>query len=213
MAIKVIPKDGNVKGKTLPEYIVEFWQALCPIPKGNNPAWLNDGKKDKSFNDSVGADLYMLSPSMNPQATVTRKIEVPSGKGLFIPVVPVEVSECETDLPLIAAANKDQASIHPPSLSLKLDGSPIDLDPYKFKANDIDEFEVNFPAPNDAIFKIKEDFTGPCNARAAGRYVWTEPLSPGEHTVQYSGELHCAPPGECIETNYKENITYNITVS
>ena len=35
-------------------------------------------------------------------------------KGFFIPIVPVEVSECETERPIVAVANQDQASINCP---------------------------------------------------------------------------------------------------
>lgn len=209
MVINVIPRDKSVNQKKLEEFIKIFWQALCPIPKKDNPAWKNDGSKDKSFNDSIDADLYMLSFSRDPQTALTRNIKVPSGKGLFIPVMSVVVSACETSLPLVATANKDQASIDRHTLNLELDGSSIDLNPYIFKTNDIGEFKVSFPA-QDTIFEINAP--GNCNAVAAGRYVWTEPLSPGNHTVKFKGELHCAPAQECIDTVYREDITYNITV-
>ncbi len=210
MVINVIPRNESVNKKKLEEFIKIFWQALCPIPKEDNPAWKNDGSKDKSFNDSINADLYMLSFSREPQTALTRNIEVPSGKGLFIPVMSVVVSACETSLPLAETAKKDQDSIDLSTLYLELDGSSIDLTPYIFNTNDIGEFEVNFPAQN-TIFEINN--SGNCKAVAAGRYVWTEPLSPGTHTVKFKGELHCAPAEECIDTTYTEDITYNITVS
>lgn len=210
MTINVIPKNETRYKKSLEEFIKIYWQALCPIPKKDNPAWRNNGSKDESFNNSVNVDVYMLSFSRDPQTTVTRNIEVSSGKGLFIPVMSVVVSACETSLPLIATANKDQSSIHPPTLNLELDGSSTDLTPYKFNPADIGQFQVNFPS-QDAIFNINS--SGTCNAVAAGRYVWTEPLSSGNHTVRFKGELHCAPPQECIDTNYSEDITYNITVT
>jgi hypothetical protein len=210
MTINVIPKAETLSKKTLEEYIKIYWQALCPLPKKDNPAWENDGSKDGPFNNNVNTDLYMLSPSTYPQTAVTRNIEVPSGKGLFIPVVSVVVSECETSLPLVATANKDQSSIDLPTLNLELDNSSLtDLDLYNFAPEDIGEFNVTFPA-QDAIWKINH--AGTCNAVAAGRYIWTEPLSSGHHTVHFGGVLHCAPPEQCIETKYSENITYNITV-
>ncbi|HJS64378.1 MAG TPA: hypothetical protein VJ767_05920 [Nitrososphaeraceae archaeon] len=211
MAIKIIPSDGTVNGKTLKEFAKIYWQALCQTPKSQNPAWQNTGSKDDSFNKSVNADLYMLSSSVDPQTAVTRDIEVPSGKGLFIPVVPVEVSEFETSSPLVGEANKDQAGIVPSSLSLELDGSSIDineLNRYNINPNDIGQFTVNFP-PQDAIFNTNNR-SGPCNAVAAGRYVWTEPLSPGKHTVKHRGKLDVEGPA--VENDFSEDITYNINV-
>jgi len=215
MVIAVIPPDGTVNGKDLKFFIKKYWQAVCPIPKEDNPIWDNDGSKDESFNASINEDLFMLSPSMHPQTPLTRDIKVPSGKGLFIPVVPVEVSECETERPVDAIANQDQASIDRQSLIIELkegsDVTPIDLDDYKFRPFDIGN--VTFPA--EAIFNIVSPLDS-CKAVAAGRYVWTKPLQTGKtYQVHYGGRLRCAPPNppqDCIEAKYSEDITYNITV-
>lgn len=210
MVIDVISPGETVNGKTLKDFIKIYWKALCQNPKNQNPVWQNNnGNQDNSFNASVDAELYMLSPSMNPQTSITRNITVPNGKGLFIPVLPVLASEFETaplSLPIVAAANTDQGGIN--SVSLELDGSSISLEQYKVAASNNDRFQVNFPSPQDAIFNISQ--SGTCDAVAAGRYVWTKPLSPGQHTVHYKGSLHCSPP--CLEEDYSEDMTYNITV-
>lgn len=216
MVITLISPGGNVNGKDLKYFIKKYWQAVCPIPKEDNPIWDNDGTKDESFNASINEDLFMLSPSMDPQTPVTRDIMVPSGKGLFIPVVPVEVSECETERPIVAIANQDQASIDRQSLIIELkqgsDVTPIDLDDYIVRTFDIGN--VTFPA--EAVFNILKPLDS-CKAVAAGRYVWTKPLQAGQtYKVHYGGNLRCSPPKppqDCIEAKYSEDITYNITVS
>ena len=112
MAIFLRQRNDTLNGKKLEDFIKIYWQALCPIPKYNNPAWENTGSKDDNFNNLVKEDLYMLSFSRNPQTPVTRNIHVPSSnQGLFIPVMSVLVSACETPGNLIAIANKDQSSI------------------------------------------------------------------------------------------------------
>jgi hypothetical protein len=211
MVIEVIPPSGKVDNKDRNYFIKKYWQALCPVPKGSNPAWENTGGKDGPFNANVGEALYMLNFSRKPQAPVLRNIEIPTdNKGLFIPIMSVVVSACETDDPLPAVANKDQSSIFPPSLSLELDGNPVGaLDAYKSNPAAVGTFSVKFPPPGEAIFDIKHQ--GPCDAVAGGRYVWTKALSPGEHTVRFKGKLHCSPPN-CIDIDYMEDITYKITV-
>ncbi len=213
MVIEVIPPGGTVDGKDRNHFIKKYWQALCPLPKDSNPAWENTGGKDGPFNANVGEALFMLSFSRKPQASVTRTINVPSDKGLFIPIMSVVVSECETDDPLQAVANKDQSSILPPSLSLELDGDPLEALPaYISNPAQIGTFSVSFPPQEDqAIFTLKNSNSGQCNAVAGGRYVWTKKLSPGEHTVRFKGKLRCTPPN-CIDTEYMEDLTYRITV-
>jgi hypothetical protein len=213
MGIDVIQPNDNVNGKDLKTFIKEYWQALCPLPKSSNPAWENTGSKDKSFNDSVSADLYLLSFSRKPQTTVTRTIHVPSDKGLFIPIMSVIVTEFEkpqeTPQRLIAIANKDQSSIDSNSLTLELDGDPLNaLDSYKSNPAAVGTFQVNFPS--DDIFNFASP--GSYDAFAGGRYVWTKPLSQGDHTVRFKGNLNCSPPVDCVDAVYKEDITYKITV-
>lgn len=218
MVLNVLQPGATVNGKNLKHFITKYWQAVCPIPKTNNPIWENNGNKDESFNNSIGEDLFMLSPSMSPQGQITRNIKVPAGKRLFIPVVPIEVSKCETNRPsLDAVARKDQTSIVQNSLVIELKhGSvttpPFNLDDYNFR----DPFSigsVTFPSPQtEAVFKIINPLPS-CEAVAAGRYVWTEPLQAGNtYTVHYSGKVRCTPPQDCLEENYNEDITYNITV-
>jgi hypothetical protein len=210
MAIQVINKTGTVDGKNLQHYIKEFWKDLCPLPQASSPAWFNDGTKDPSFN-SGGQSLFRLCFSRNPQNALTRNIQVPEGKGLFIPIMSVVVSLCEKPKAnIIGIAKNDQVSIFPPSLNLTLDGHSLpNLESYKFNPEEIGTIQVSFPDPSEAIFPIVSN--GPCDAAIAGRYVWTEPLSPGKHTVSWTGKLHCVG-GDCIDTDYSENITYYITV-
>ena len=94
----------------------------------------------------------------------------------------VVVSECEKPSRLIEIANKDQSSVDTNSLSLELDGSQLNnLPSYVFNPAAIGSFSVNFPTPQESIFTITG--SGPCNAVAAGRYVWTNPLT--EETILY----------------------------
>lgn len=215
MTINLRDPTDSINKTTLKEFIQIYWQGVCSLPKTNNPAWQNVGSKDGSFNNNINNyELFMLSFSRDPQTAITRNIQVPNNnQGLFIPIMSVVVSACETTGNLVQIANKDQASVHPNSVELKLDGNTVNtpnLTNYKFNANQIGQFQVTFPSPQDAIFDINN--SGTCNAVAAGFYVWTQPLLPGNHTVYFSGDVRCRPPQDCIDTHYYEEITYNITV-
>lgn len=211
MAITLRQRNDILDGKKLEDFIKIYWKTLCPIPKNNNPAWHNTGGKDAHFNNLVPGDLYMLSFSRDPQTPVTRNIEVPkNNKGLFIPVMSVLVSECETTGNITTIANKDQASIlSSPGVQLELDGTQAQHGGYIFAPASIGTFPVNFPAQPDAIFNIPNSSS--CNAVAAGRYVWTNPLSSGNHKVYFKGKIICNG-SDCIDPEYNEDITYNITV-
>lgn len=216
MTINLRDPNDSIGKTTLKEFIQIYWQGVCSSPKTDNPAWQNNGSKDGNFNNNINNnDLYMLNFSRDPQTALTREIQIPSNnQGLFIPILSVVVSACETNGNLVQIANKDQASINANSIELYLDGTAVsnsDLNKYKFNPNQIGQFQVNFPSLQDAIFDI--DNQGPCNAVAAGFYVWTQPLSLGNYTVYFSGDIRCRPRQDCIDTHYYEEITYKITVS
>jgi hypothetical protein len=195
MTIDLRPRNDIVNGKKLEDFIKKYWQTLCPIPQQDNPAWKNNGSKDGSFNSLVNEDLYMLSFSRDPQAGVNRTIHVPnSNKGLFIPVMSVVVSACETTDDLITVANKDQASIlSSPGVLLKFEGNPVNHNNYIFAPASIGTFPVEFPDKEDAIFNIPNSNSkeNSCDAVAAGRYVWTQPLSSGTYKVHFEGKIQC----------------------
>lgn len=222
MVITVLPPGATVNGKKVKDFIKKYWQAVCPLPKADNPIWDNDGSKDESFNLSINEDLFMLSPSIHPQTPLTRNIKVPGGKGLFIPIVPVEVSECETERNIVSVAATDQASIDRNSLIFEL-GLEDNLDDKTnilndYKVNPFDIGNVTFPSETEAVFNIIESKDS-CKAVAAGRYVMTDPLPPPppgkKYKVRYGGMLNCSPPNptaDCIEAKYREDITYIITL-
>lgn len=217
MVISIQPKTSSPKGQSYPNWIRTFWQKLCPIPKSQSPVINNNGSKDANLNPPNTGSLYFLTFSREPQGSQVRNITVPVGTEVFIPVMSVIVSVCEragaTDNQLVQISNKDQSSIMPNSLKVVLDGVQLNnVNNWKFSANDVGVFDVKFPSQTaDAIFNITS--SGPCHAVAAGIYLITEPLGTGSHTIHWKGELHCSPPSECTDTDYTEDITYNVTVS
>jgi hypothetical protein len=163
----------------------------------------------------------MLSFSRDPQTQIYRRIDdFPRNKGIFIPLMSVIVSKCETTQNLTNVASLDQSSIDTPTLELELDLNLLklgDINRYRINAGQIKEFDVQFPKnQNDAIFPLTSG-SGPCEAIAAGRYIWTEPLEAGTHYVYFRGNLRCPQPGpvppvSCIDSSYHEDIIYRIHV-
>jgi hypothetical protein len=60
---------------------------------------------------------------------------------------------------------------------------------------------------NNAIFGIVKG--GNTTAVADGFYVVTEPLTKGNHTINFRSSLICSDP-DCADPNFAQDITYNI---
>ena len=69
-----------------------------------------------------------------------------------------------------------------------------------------EDFEVVFP--NNAIFGVTE---GSSKTVANGYYVITEPLEKCNYTILYKSSLICSET-DCIESNFAQDIKYNLIV-
>jgi hypothetical protein len=122
--------------------------------------------------------------------------KVPVGKGLFIPVSPVEISDKEspgaTPEDLRLAAKTDQDSVN--SLYLKIGEKEYNYEDLRNYRTNTDVFEVAYA--DNGLFGVIEG--GPSKVAADGYYIMTDPLPKGNHTVHYKSSLSCLDPG-CAE--------------
>jgi hypothetical protein len=192
----IIAPDSNPYGLTYEQHVENFWKWILSLPKDLNP-W-NDQTGHNCANGQAGSNSSVFYLSGNGGGVSERTCKVPAGRGLFIPVSPMEISDKEAPNSSVeqlhSIAKSDQDSVT--SLYLKIDDkqySRQDLEGYR---TDTEDFEVVFP--KNAIFGASE---GPSKAVADGYYVITEPLEKGNHTIAYKSTLSLP---------FAQDITYNI---
>lgn len=195
-SVNIIAPSSNPYGLTYEQHVENFWKWLLPLPKDLNPWNDPDGHNCASGQSGSNSSVFYLSG--NGGGVSERTCKVPAGKGLFIPVSPMETSDKEAPNSSVEQlhniAKNDQDSVT--SLYLKIDDkeySRQDLEGYR---TDTKDFEVVFP--KNAIFGASE---GPSKAVADGYYVITEPLEKGNHTIVYKSSLSLP---------FAQDITYNI---
>lgn len=209
-------------GLSYQDYVIAWWKWLISIPKDRNPDPDNTGERSAEGQDPK-FPVFFLS-SGNPDNKIQRKCEIPSNKGIFIPIMPVEVSDKEVDeiknmkskLSIIdymkRKAKKDQDGVT--ELYLKIDEDEYQLETLrKFRINQTYVFDVIFPSNN-----IYDREPGPSKAVADGHYIIINPLSKGEHRIKWISEATCKNnekdinDPQCIDDNFKQDIEYIITV-
>lgn len=195
-SVNIIPPGSNPYGLAYEQHVENFWKWLLPLAKDVNP-W-NDPDGHNCVSGQSGSNSSVFYLSGNGGGVSERTCKVPAGKGLFIPVSPMEISDKEAPNSSVEQlheiAKKDQDSVT--SLYLKIDDkeySRQDLEGYR---TDTKDFQVVFP--KNAIFGASE---GPSKAVADGYYVITEPLGKGNHTIVYKSTLSLP---------FAQDITYNI---
>jgi hypothetical protein len=196
--IDIVSPENRPYGLTYERHVENFWKWLLPQPVVVSP-W-DDQTGDKCTNGQLGSNSSVFFLSGNGGGKSDRICEVPAGKGLFIPVSPMEVSDKEAPNSSVeqlhTIAKNDQDSVT--SLYLKIDDKEYnrqDLNGYRI---DTEDFEVVFP--EGALFGAN---AGPSKAVADGYYVITEPLEKGNYTVTYRSTLSLP---------FSQDITYKIIV-
>jgi hypothetical protein len=203
-SVNTFPTDSKPYGLSYEEHIKNFWKWVISLPKDKSPWQDATGANCDNGQSKTNSSVFYLSG--NGGGISVRTCKVPAGKGLFIPVSPMEISDKEApnrsveDLHKIS--KKDQDSVT--SLYLKINDkeySRQDLSKYRTHTG---VFEVTFP--KNAIFGATE---GTSKAVADGYYVITQPLAKGTYTIQYKSSLIC-PGTDCLQPNFAQDVKYTI---
>jgi hypothetical protein len=203
--LNIFPPGSKPYGLPYDKHIENFWKWILSIPAKDNP--INDPTGEKCVTGQSNTNSSIFYLAFNNGGVSERSCKVPAGKGLFIPVMQVELSDKDTpgatieDLKL--SAKTDQDSVN--SLYLKIGDKEYNFDDLRSYRTDTDGFDVDYA--DNGIFGIVEG--GPTKAVADGYYIMTDPLPKGNHTVHYKSSLSCLDPG-CAEPNFAQDIKYNI---
>lgn len=206
-SVNILAPNGEPYGLPIDKHIENFWKwqiSMPAEPEGEHPISDLTGEKCTNGQSNSSSPVFYLSGAGGK--TVNRTCEVPSGKGLLIPVMTVVATEKEypgsPTAELAKIAREDQDSVI--ALSLDINGKRYSFDDLRKFRNATGEFEVVFP--KDGIFGVTEE--GPSKAVADGYYIITEPISQGNYTINYKGAL-----GNPVEgTNFQHDISYNLIV-
>jgi hypothetical protein len=215
-SVNIFPPTTDPYGLTYDEHVKNFWKWIISLPIDKNP-WntkIDPGKN--CANGQLGMNSSVFYLSGNGGGKSDRTCKVPAGKGLFIPVSPVEYSDKEVPnqpverLHFLAKRDQDRLT----SLSLKIGDKEYSMeDLKKYRIHPKEDFQVIFaeipPGEKSGLFGVKEP--GPSKAAADGYYVITEPLKKGNYTIAYSASL-ISPTAEGTEPNFAQDIAYVITV-
>jgi hypothetical protein len=204
--VNIFPPKGSPYGLTYEEHIKNYWKFIISIPADQNP--VNDETGEKSVTSQINSSSSVFYLADSRRGKTERTCTIPSGKGVLIPVMVVEVSDKERpNAPLEELqkmAKKDQDSVS--SLYLKIDSKEYDsayLDGFRTHT---DAFNVVFP--ENAIYNAPP---GKSTAVADGHYIITDVLSKGKHEIHFKSSL--TNQGEdCLEPNFETDVKYTLIV-
>jgi hypothetical protein len=203
--VNIFPPGSKPYGLPYDKHIENFWKWTLGIPAKDNP--INDPTGEKCATGQLNTNSSVFYLAFNNGGISERTCKVPAGKGLFIPVMQVELSDKDTPGATVEelklSAKTDQDSVN--SLYLKIGDKEYNFEDLRKYRTDTDGFDVDYA--DNGIFGIVEG--GPTKAVADGYYIMTDPLQKGNYTIHYKSSLSCLEPG-CAEPNFAQDIKYNI---
>lgn len=224
--VKIFPPNTKPYDISYEEHVKNYWKWIISFPASNSPYTDDTGERCAlGQNDSNSSVFYLVGAGGGQHY---RTCKVPEGKGIFIPVLNVEVSDKEqpndpSPEALSRAATNDQNLVG--SLYLEINGQKIIDEFYlrgvvneknttasKYRIH-TDVFEIEFPESakfGDALYDVK--VPGKSKAVADGFYLITEPLKKGEYNVIFKGTILCPDlnAGECI--GFAQDMNYKLIV-
>jgi hypothetical protein len=142
---------------------------------------------------------------------VVRTCEIPAGKRLFLPVINVECSSLEVDSIFFGGTPAERrACVEKPEFAVSelvaiLDGQPIvpDLQSYEVVSRD---FAFTAVSDNPVGIPAGSESSDTSSGASVSRGVWLllAPLSPGEHTLFFSGYF--------AAFDFRPTATYHLTI-
>lgn len=198
----VIPPAVEVFGKSYGEWSAAWWQWFLEHPVAGHPA-LEDPTFDITSGQS-GPVWFLASPF----GTVEREVTVPYGKLLFAGMLNAEASDLEglgsTEAEQRATAN--WYADHIQDVSCTINGRRVPL---------ISRFRVESPqfaftAPDPWIFSPAPGGDG--TSVADGYFIMVAPLTPGKHTIRYTGKFVFTLEADGFDLELTLDTTYVINV-
>ena len=92
-SVNIFPPDNKPYGLSYEEHVKNFWKWVISFPIDKSPWEDQTGANCDNGQSKTNSSVFYLSS--NGGGTSDRTCKVPAGKGLFIPVSPVEISDKE----------------------------------------------------------------------------------------------------------------------
>lgn len=197
----VIPPGATPHGKTYAEWSAIWWQWMFSAPVGQNPGLDETGA---NIGWSQSGPVWFLAPNFG--GTSVRSGVIPAGKSIFLDVLAWESSALEG---LGTTLEELQAYSHlvaddMRNITFEIDGVPVTgLDAYRFQSPGL----FGLTLPDNNVFQLM-GYDAPAGyyypAASEGYYLMLAPLSVGEHTLHWTGDIPMI--------GHSQDITFHLTV-
>jgi hypothetical protein len=208
---RIYPIDSTPCGKPWHEWVELWWKWCYSGSIENSPASDSHGKI--CAEGQIHEKIWFLAGTFGGKAE--RKCNVPLGSSIFFPLINDLISfatdpqlKTEDELRAYAEADLDRTRF----LSASVDGYGYELQQLKVYRIQTPIFELGLPTESHDGNRIST------KAVSDGYWVFLEPLSVGEHRIEFSGEklefdkMQASYKQNVEEFSFRVEVTYHVTV-
>jgi hypothetical protein len=200
----------------------EWWQWAVQAPAVDSPLFDPTGAKCRVGQE---AKVWFLATTLgygDPEVPTTRQCEIPGNTALFFPIINAayfaflnDPPETRTAAAIRAAADASCDTSTISNLSVTIDGRPVARpDQFVTSVEQSPLFQAQLPTDNiygavavgdpETELVIQDLVLSP--AAHKGFYIFVEPLTPGNHTIEWTATW------ECSWGPMSENMRYELNV-
>jgi hypothetical protein len=230
----IIPPAASSHGSTYGEWSAKWWQWAYSLPGTGHPLVDETGA---SVSAGQSGNVWFLGGTYTANlengvvvGRATRVCTIPTGKALFFPILNSEANNftvdangnqidpttlTEAELRAMCQWNMDHAR----NMACTIDGRPVQglgdpvHTPYRVESP---VFQYTVPA-GDSLYELWgmhiSGQTPPPGAVADGVFLMVAPLSVGQHTIFFTGEIFVPGAIPAEDFLFRLEITYIITVA
>jgi len=201
----VLPSQSHPHGHSYGEWAARWWQWALGIPTSINP--LLDPTGERCAQAQSG-HVWFLAGSLGSGQETSRSCTVPTGTALFFPLLNAGYFAFLNDPPETRTEEFLRSQVQctvPTNLAVEIDGVSVN-NPLQYH-EESPLFDVQLPEDN--LFGQGPDVIPDLLLSPSvdqGYYLFLAPLSPGEHTIHWSGSW------SCTFGDFAEDVTYTLTV-
>lgn len=214
---RVRPPNSHPYGMTYGEWSARHWQWLYSMPVDAHPLFdtadCSEGQSGPVW--FLGGTFAVVETEPNVvEGIVTRTCTVPVGKALFFPIIDAECATLEGNGTTDAELRNCAESIidHATNLQTEIDGVAIqNLQAYRVQSP---LFSWG-PLPDNNVFQDPDNFPAGATSPSVsdGFFVMLTPLSAGQHTVHFSGEIVFTDAEDGFDFQFILDVTYHLTIA
>ena len=218
----VYPPHFDVAGQSMEQWAADWWTLIfeTPVHTGTEVTHPNLDETGEHGGQGDVGDVFFLFQSFAP-GEVERTVNVPAGKPILVPIMPIEFSNYDTpdpngNFPADYSAEELEGFAGATASSIRTRGEVFaSVDGRRVSGveahREATPVSYTLPAEDNLLQFFGLPFSGPvAPASVDGYFIMLQPLALGQHEIVFGGTIPTNPAP--VLSDFSVTVTYTVNV-